>query len=497
MSINIESQADRASFISQITTNEDNLSRKREMQRRFDVYRDRQDRYIEENLRKEFSADTIKEMRKVLSINLSKKVIDQLASIYNKEPTRTFENATDSELEQIEKLYTTSKIDPVMRLANRYFKLFKQTAIMVVPQNGKMVVRALGPHEYDVVPVDGDPEMSQAYVLNVFDLEQHRTYREPVELIDKRYRSQNETNEEFADDDDRLDLARDSQQFIWWSDTFFFVTDGKGKVVDAPFEGINPINEQPFIDVAVEKDFQFFVRRGQNITQFALDFGLQLSDLANIQRLQGYAQGVVVSDKQPKNVKVGPNELIWLQKDLQSEFTPSFSFASPNPDLVGSLALLEAQVKFFLSSEGLETSTITGTGDSRQFSSGVDRLLAMFDRFEASSSDMDLFKIVEFQVFNLLRKWSNFMQDFSENGLIEELRGGQLSDKIELSVQFAEPMPLETERDKLDHVRERIELDLMSRKQALAKLDGISEEEAEKLLAEVDSSGSQTTLDEG
>ena len=53
----------------QAIENEDNYSRKREHQRRFDVYRERQDQYILERLKREFSLKSVNEMRKVLSIN--------------------------------------------------------------------------------------------------------------------------------------------------------------------------------------------------------------------------------------------------------------------------------------------------------------------------------------------------------------------------------------------------------------------------------------------
>ena len=63
MGIDFLDGASRLRVIEEINS-EENKSRKREMQKRFDVYRDRQDRYIIEKLESEFSLKTVREMRK-------------------------------------------------------------------------------------------------------------------------------------------------------------------------------------------------------------------------------------------------------------------------------------------------------------------------------------------------------------------------------------------------------------------------------------------------
>lgn len=481
---NLLDKAVRRNLILEISTNEDNLSRKREMQKRFDVYRDRQDRYIEEKMRGEFTEKTIKDMRKVLSVNISKKIIDTSSSLYQQPPERQFANAKESELKQIDNLYALNKVDGQLVLANRYFKLFKQTAIMVLPKRGKLTVRSLGPMWYDVVPDVDDPEQAFAYILNAWDLETHKTTKESTSLIVKRYYENDHLNQEIADDNDRDAIA--AMRFIVWTKDIHFTMDGNGDILGEAIK--NPIGRLPFIDVAVEKDFQFFVRRGQNVTEFAIDFGLILSDLQNISRLQGYSQAVIASEKQPQNTVVGVNHVLWLPLDKNKpELTPSFSFVSPSPDMAGSLALLEAQVKFFLSAEGIDTSLITGSGDSRTFASGMDRLLAMLDKFEASKSDIDLFRCIEFELFDLIRAWSNVMQDVNdETKLDDDFLGGKLGDSIELDVKFSPPSSVRTEKDIEDSVMIQTERGYMSRIEAIMKLRDVSKEKAIEIIKEID-----------
>ena len=494
MSIDISSEKARADFLKDITTSEDNISRKREMKRRFDVYYDRQAPYIEEQMRDEFSEDTIKSMRKILSLNVSKKIIDSQASIYTNEPEREFSNASEPEVEQLKNMYELNKINAQLRIANRFYKLFKQAFLLVVPQSGKLMVKALGPHQLDVIPKDENPEEAQAYVLNVFDDQLHETTRQLSENNDRRYFEKDEIDNTFADGDDNLGAARNKARYIWWTEDAHFVTNGRGEIVEGMnSEGViqaNPIGRIPIIDIAAEKDFRFFVERGQNITQFALDFGVQVSDLSNIIRLQGHAQAIMVADQKPTSLSVGPDHVIFLQKNPQSDFTPSFAFASPNPDLSGSLSFLEAQLKMFLSAEGLDSSIISGSSDTRTFSSGMDRLLHLLDRFEASKTDIDIFRCVEMELFDLIVNWTNVMRDADSGKTFkDDLRISKISEKVNLSINFAPPQALKTEKDIEESVKSQIREGLMTRAEGIAKIRGISVEDAKEVVKLIDQDG--------
>lgn len=481
--IDLTDQAVRRSIIEEITVNEDNLSRKREAQKRFDVYRDRQDRYITEKLREEFSNKTVDEMRKVLSINISKKIIDEQASIFNSEPERLFTDASEKEIEQLENIYRINKINSSLSTSNKYFKLFKQSALMVVPQDGKISVRALGPMWYDVIPDDSNPENAFAYIMNVWDFDTNKTIRQVTDNATERYFNNDHINQQIADDNDRKALL---QRFKVWTATDHFTMNGKGQIMGGVEP--NPIGRLPFIDIAVEKDFQFFVRRGQNVTEFSIDFGVQLSDLANTARLQAYAQAIVTAVKQPTNMVVGPNHVIFLQMDPnRPELNPRFEFVSPNPDLSGALEILETQLKFLLSSEGLDTSLVTGKGDSRQFASGMDRLLAMLDKFEATKADTDIFRCVELELFDLIRLWSNVMQGVTdESQLDESLRIANIGDQVKLDVVFKEPVALQTDKDIQESVFARLDKGLMTKVTAIQKLDKVDEDAAIEILEKID-----------
>lgn len=463
--------------------NEENYSRKREAQRRFDVYRNRQDRYILERLQKEFSIKTVAEMRTILSINLTEKIINTLSSIYKNAPKREFENATEKEKEQIDNLYDYANFDPMMKMANRYYNLFDDLDILVVPKNGKICVRPMTKMGYDIVPDANDPERPYALIINTFDLEMHKTAESSNMITDDRtnYYNQDNQNQKIADDDDRkAELSR----YIVWTKDLHFTMNGKGEILGEVVP--NPIGMLPIVNIALEKDNQYFVRRGSTIPNFAIEFSACLSDLSNIVKLQGYAQAVITSEKAPTDLRVGPNNIIWLQQDPNATKEPKFEFVSPNPDIAASLEFLETMLRLFLSSRDIDPKAISGKLDGTKYSSGVERLLAMIDTFAASADDIDIFKNAEYELFDLMRAWSNVMQGVNdESKLDDDLNISTISENVKMSISYKGPEAVKTDVEKLDVVERRMDRGLMSKKGAIMELDGVTEDMAEELLVEI------------
>lgn len=461
---------------------EENTSRKRVEQRKFDIYRNRQDRYVLERLNAEFGAKSTYYMRKVLSINPLPRIIDEQASLYTTEPCRHFSNTTEQQHELIESAYHYGKVDTTMRLLNRYYKLHDQAFLYLVPKNGKLIPRALTPKDLDVIPDADDPEKAYAYILNVWDIDLRNTYLTlNAAGVDTSYNQNDQYNQTIADDSDRLARSR----YVVWTKDIHFTMDGYGEIIGEVTE--NPIGRLPFIDVSMEKDFQFFVRRGSGAAEFTIDLLTQLSDLANISRLQGYSQAIVYSAEEPKNLQVGPSKVLWMKQDPNTPNTePKFEFASPNPDLNASMEIINTQLKMFLSSVGLNPTVVSGKNEAKSFASGVDHLLANLDKFQASKQDMDLFRLVESQYFDIYRAWSNVMQSVSGEGeLNEEFKGPMLSDNINVEVVFKEPMAVQTQSEKEDSVIKMLDAGLITKRDALKQVYGYDDDKVEEIITEL------------
>jgi len=473
---------------------EENFSRKREAQRRFDVYRGRQDAYILEKLISEFSVRTVQEMRTILSINMTEKIIDELSSLYKNEPVREYTDASENEEEQIDELYNKAKFNSVMKIANKYYNLWDDLDILVIPKDGMIKVKPLIKQGYDIVPDANDPEKAYALILSTFDDATHATFVDGTNITQDRndYYQRDYRNEKIADDDDRLKLL---QRYIWWTPEWHFTTDGHGKLIEELEP--NPVGRLPIVNIAQEKDNQYFVRRGAGIINFAIEFSACLSDLANIIKLQGYAQAVITSVKQPTNLSVGPNKIIWLEQDPNATVQPTFEFVSPNPDIANSLEFLDTLLRLFLSSRSIDPKTISGKLDGQSFSSGVERLLAMIDRFSASQDDADLFKCAEVDIFDLMRDWSNVMQGVSdETRLTDELNIATISDDVVMTVNFTGPEAVKTEAEELDLVERRLDNGTMSIVGAIEKLDSVEKDKAKEILAEIREEENEVEVEE-
>lgn len=476
---------DFVSIIKEIESNE-NKARKAEHLKRFRVYNDYQRDYVLEMLTREFSTQTVKDMRTVTSINLCRRIIDEMASIYKRKPEREFGYEKESsqvestQEEAIEMIYQDAKVDTHLKRANQKYKLHGQCAIQVIPKDGKIIMRVLAPHQYDVIPDPMNPESALAYIISSYD----RTFADNQvqgneDIQGTYYGSKNEqqsdtVNQKIADPDD----YKVQKIYVMWTQQNIFKINENGAVLE---QLTNPINMLPFVDVADEKDFEFFVRKGSDVTEFALDFSLVLSDLCNTSRLQSYAQPVIVAEKLPEIVTVGPNHIIHLPLDpTRPEMQPRFDFANPSPDLKASLELQDKLISYFLTAQGISPKTISGTAEANKFTSGVERLLAMIERFEASQSDIDVFIDVENKLYTIIRAWYNALQ--GTDGLDAKYKFGTWDEQLQLTVKFCGPEVVQTEADKEDSIIKRLDAGLVSQAEAIAELRDIPVDEAQKIV---------------
>lgn len=475
----------------------ENKSRKANEQRKFDIYRKRQAGYVIERLKSEFESATVDTMRKVLSINPAKRIVDEQASLYVDEPERHFADASQQEQDQLKKIYEIGKVNPQMRLANRYYKLHNQAALYVLPKDGKLCVRALTPKDYDVVPDADDPEKAFAYVLNVWDKDSYMaqaTRETSDDWSDNRYNQQDRKNQTVADKDDR---KAQLERYVFWTADMHFTCNGDGEIVSEAFVSNgemslvqpNPIEALPFVDIANEKDFSFFVQIGSDVTEFVIDLLVQLSDLANTCRFQAYSQAIIYSVNEPKGINVGPNKVIWLQIDPNADSgqRPEFTFQSPSPDIMGALEAVNVQLKMFLSSMGLNPGTVSGKNEMEKFTSGIDHLLSNLDKFKASQEDMDLFRCAEKEVFDLIVKWQDVMFDVTDDqALDDELTETRITNPdIAVDVAYKEPQSVMTQTETEDSCINKIKNGLMTKKEAIKKIYGVDDAKADEILEQI------------
>lgn len=488
------SQSERVKLI-QLMKSQEEQSRKEESLRQTEIYNDRLEQYVREYLEGRFSRDTVQEMPIVASVNLSKRIVKNEASIYCDEPIRTFSNLEDKQQETVELVYKDMRANDKLAHSNASYKLQMQNHVMIVPHKGKLQLRSLRNHHVTAIQDPSNPEEASGYVISSFDkfslIRDERFGEEPVGGKGRSMRShtqQSDGDDQGIGDPDDYQAAQ--ERHLVWTKQHNFIMNGKGDIislndmdepdVENPIEGTIPI-----VDISGEKDFEYWVRQGNNLTEFTIEYNGALSSLGQIVSLQGFAQAYIKGPKGslPNNVQIGPNYILHLEVDPASDSDTEFGFANPNSDLAGSIQYVEMVLSNYLTSRGLDPKLISGTAQSQQFTSGTERLLAMIDKFEATREDFQLYERVEDQMYNIIKAWLNAYSR-TEN-LNEKYWVSEIKDDSELSVTYSAPEMTETMADKVTRMKDMVDAGFAHTVHGIMEIHDMDKEQAEEMYQEI------------
>lgn len=475
MNPNLESIDVRKQIIKDIKGNE-NIERKRKAFVAYEIFKDKIHDHVYNYLVNQFGSESAKAMPVISSINIAKKVVTEESSVYTTPPMRAFSEADDAEIQILEDVLKAGKFNAKLKKANEYFKLYKgQVIAQVILQDKKLNLRILLPHQVDVIPDVENPEKAYAYITSSFDKSQ--------------YVKSDRVNQIIADQDDAKALA---ERYTVWTKDLNFIMNGRGEIVSDPTLLKNDIGVLPFVDISSDKDGEFFVVPGETDTDFTIQYNAAMSDLQNIVRLQGYAQAVFTGDpdSMPQVIRTGPGIIIKLPINPNAPVPTDFKFATPSPDIAGSLQALEMLLANFLTTRGVDAKVIAGKLDSSTtYSSGVERLLAMLEEFEASQDDFEVFACAEHEIFEVVKAW---LVKYSNTELLD--RKYWIKPKTQsatMSVSFSRPEAVKTETEIIADMGSAMDMGLEDRITACMKLKGMTEDQAVEYLDKIDARKAQ------
>jgi hypothetical protein len=459
----------------QFTESKDNIGRKAESYRQTEVYYDRLKNFVVEELRQQFSEQTISEMPLVKSVNIAKRCVNNQAMIYSNAPERTWSDLSDVDEETMWKIYHDMGANKKLDFANKMFKLHKQVLLQVIPKNGKLIMRVLHPHQWDVITSEDDPERAVAYIISAYDKTENFQDNQVRPGTGRESITGQYTRNYIENADMRERENQEKKTYVVWTEQDNFMMNGRGEILGEVLP--NPIGFLPFVEVSEQKDFEYWVRQANAYTDFTIEFNAAMTETRQTVKMQSFAVAIVKAPKEMRfnNLQIGPNYILHLPNDEVNGIKTEFEFASPSANIEGSIRFLEVMLSGFLSSNGIDPKTVTMNGESSQFTSGLDRLLSLIDKMQASKSDYDLFSKAESDLYDLVKRWMSVLRGSQS---LDPEYSVQIPDDSELTILYHHPEMVQSESDKLDTWSKKIEMGLASPIHAIMQLEGLSRDQA-------------------
>jgi len=498
--IDLSRQENRLRIIHDLNS-ENTKARKQWSLRSSEVQGGRLQQYVKEYLEGQYNIDSVREMPIVSSLNIQKSVVEKKATIYKKKPSRMFSEVSEDQAETLGLIYRDMHLDEKLNQSNKNYIYQDQSIGMIVPKNGKLICRILKMHQIDAIVDYEDPEKAAGYIISAFDrtdyIQQYYDRKEKDVATGNRGRSVRSSASEVEDQElaDDYQYRKYTEKYIIWSPQYNFMMNGLGEVIDpATGEASNDVdimsplaeeNIMPFFEISKDKDFEYFVRPSNSLTDFTIEFNALQSDLHTNIKLNGYAVGVLKapSELQPQNQIIGASMLLKLPTD-DPDKEVDFQFVSPSSNIGEISGAVDQFLNYFITSQGLDADVINSQGSSKQYTSGLDRFIATINRMEAHQDDYEKFKNTEKQIYEIVKAWLRVLDG---SGLLDQkYRTGNISDESELSIEYYKPEMIQTETETLANFQSKIDLGIMSKVDAIMELRGIEDrDQAKELLEEI------------
>ena len=381
-----------------------NTMRKDEASRKLDYYNDEQASHILAMIAANYKN---LEGRDPVSINVVKKVIKNLATVYLSDATRTVEG-TERDRLTYSALEDCAALPLKMKLANRYAKLLGTILLRPVWRGGKMDLDVLTPDVLDVITGDS-PEDIQAVMLTLY-----------------------------ADSGKEAEL-----QYSFWTPATIQRLDYRFQIIS---EESNPYGVLPFVPAFSQVPTDFWLPGANDLMMVQDAINKRLSDIWHTLDFQSFGVGFIKGahkDKRPSStVDLGPGSLLFLPENGE------VGFASPDAPVEASLAAIEFLMKQAAITNGLPAASMSLDPTEQ---SGISRIVGNAELEEQRRDDIAMFAKVEQQLFGIFRTVWNVHNPTAT-----------MSEAATLRVDFYDPKPTVTAAEQVKEWQGLLELGLIS-----------------------------------
>lgn len=380
-------------------------ARKREAEMRLRYYQDRQSEDLLALIRQRWSEP---ETFRLFCINIVRKIVNRKAMVYKTAPVRAFEGWDQ---DKGEALYRSISANAILKKANRLTKLLKTTAIQVGWKGDRPSLAIVTPNILDAVA--DDPEAPNRIVVT--------------------YPGSTASLTTYAD----------------WTASDFVRRDWRGFAMFDPgnADGVNPYRILPFVPLFDSSpDDAFFLPGGDDVIEAQRAINVALANLWRAIELQSHGQAWAKGLAGGDMLRAGPDRTIALPTD------GAFGFATPNTPIEDVLKAIEFLIKQTAVANNLAANVFDL--DTKAESAAA-KNVENRDLIEARQDDLDLWRVYESQLFEVLKR------------VVNTHRPNTIPEAASLSVDFGEIGEVLSERDRLEVYRRRLEMGLWSPVDAL------------------------------
>lgn len=392
-------------------------------------------KYVEDKMRLELNPKAFQRARgRIPAINVLSKVVDKLSALYTESPKRDTENPIDRELMS----YYVKEIDldSQMAFANKLFNTNKYVALEPYVDNRTPQLRVIPAHQF-LVYSDNEIDPLKPTVFIKFRTIDGSKYTPIAEKL------KNST-------------------FNIYSDKEFLVVDGMGNIrrdlMVGNEDGINPYQVLPFVYISTSS-LDLIPMKDSDIMTMATLAPLLFSDLNYA--IQYLSHSILYGiDLNISDLEMNPDSFWLLNSQDGENKNPQIGAIKPEVDIDKVLTAIKEQLMLWFETKGLKAA---GQGTSQiSNASGIAKIIDESDTTEARKKQMKIFQKAESNLWYLI---SQMHKVWAYTNIIDEKR--IFSEDFEVAVEYEDMKPLDNEIEKLNEIKLKLDMGLISKRMAI------------------------------
>lgn len=459
--------------------------RRQTFRRRGRIYKDGGKDFLIDHIIKEFGVKAVDEMR-LAPVNALKSWVDRKSIIYARPAVRTTEKETDQAL--MDYYVDSLGLDTVMAKANRYYNLYSNTELYVIPRvkNGFKTpwVTVIPPFLYSVSVNAIDQTQKDVIVFSSFDDKNEDLTRKEINKAGSIQQDKHFKSEGDVIDSNEASLA-DNTNYIFWTDQDHFTTNSEGVPIVDPMnpDAENPIERIPSVTLRKDVDNEFWAMQGEDMVDMAMATQLGLTDLLSIAKNQGFSILTVTSQERPQRLEIGLNKVVWL-KQKEGQPTPNIGYVQASSPINEYTSLLDRVLEISSTSNLLPSNIFSAS--SGDVNSGIQEMMRSAATLMEIESQKPVLREAELDTLMLIKDWHNLL--FDKNELSPEVRAlGKFSEEFNPMVTYQDMKPVESEEQRINQVERLMDRGLMSKRDAFKKLfPEFSDEQIDAKIEEIE-----------